>query len=159
MVGWLFDQHNISSLPSFLGPISLQRFPSGESIVVSTYNNVNNSSSSGSSSDGTYFEGAIGTVAIVFWIVYTPAFLVILIMFLLRRERSPIKQREPYLLATSAVGGYLMMTSYCFETFAGPQNYPCILSLWLIWFAFPLYFLPNRLRCSPPSSYDIANTF
>jgi len=105
-----------------------------------------NNNNSSNETEADYFHGIHGSIALILWIIYTPIFIVILILFLIRREKSPIKQRQPFLLATTAIGGYLIMTSYCFETFVGPQNYPCILSLWLIWFAFPLYFIPYPLR-------------
>lgn len=69
------------------------------------------------------WEGNVhGSVALVIWIVWTPFFLVTFLLSILRRERYPLKQREPFLLATSALGGYIILTSFAWEEFIGNKT-------------------------------------
>jgi len=85
-------------------------------------------------------------IAFLIWICWTPIFFVGIVLFTFRRDRYPIKQRQPFLLTISAIGGYWIMTSYCWEIFVLSENFPCVLSHWLVWIAYPCYFLPYPLR-------------
>ena len=63
-----------------------------------------------------------GILAIVYWIIFTPFFFITLFLTIKRRDRYPLKQREPWLLSTSAVGGYIMLTSFSWEAFVGTEK-------------------------------------
>eukprot|EP01114_Cavostelium_apophysatum_P020208 TRINITY_DN6711_c0_g1_i1.p1 TRINITY_DN6711_c0_g1~~TRINITY_DN6711_c0_g1_i1.p1 ORF type:complete len:549 (+),score=98.36 TRINITY_DN6711_c0_g1_i1:211-1857(+) len=97
-------------------------------------------------SQASYFDSPEGTAIFTLWCLYSPFFFVILALFVVRRNLYPIKQREPLLLGLSAIGGYLLLTSYVWEAFVTVQKYPCILAHWTIWVLIPSYFLPYPLR-------------
>eukprot|EP01119_Soliformovum_irregulare_P003914 TRINITY_DN14955_c0_g1_i1.p1 TRINITY_DN14955_c0_g1~~TRINITY_DN14955_c0_g1_i1.p1 ORF type:complete len:492 (-),score=137.91 TRINITY_DN14955_c0_g1_i1:151-1626(-) len=88
----------------------------------------------------------VGGAAMIIWILWTPFFLGTIVLFVLRRNLYPIKQREPLLLGLSAVGGYLLFTEFSWEAFWTPALWPCPLPHWTIWFTYPYYFIPYLLR-------------
>ena len=57
-----------------------------------------------------------------------------------------IKSRAPYLILSSAVGQYLMITSQTWKIVILPENFPNIIDHWFLWFMMPLHFLPYPIR-------------
>lgn len=96
--------------------------------------------------DDIWFATHERTAIFIVWLIYTPIYFGLLTLFIIRRNRFPIKQREPLLLGISTLGGYLMASSYAWEAFLSTAHYPCILAHWTIWILIPSYFIPYPLR-------------
>lgn len=92
------------------------------------------------------FSDPNAAISMVVWIIYTPLWILSVILSILRRKKYPLKQREPWLLIMSSVGGYFILTSYTWQTFV--TEYPCPLSDWLIWGIIPLHFVPYPFRAA-----------
>ena len=87
-----------------------------------------------------------GDISLIYWIIYSFFFFSSFIPLVLKRKKFPIKQRFPMLLLLSVVSGYLLMSNFAWEQYVGEENYPCILSHWIVWLVMPGFFLPYGLR-------------
>ncbi|KAJ5072028.1 regulator of g protein signaling [Anaeramoeba ignava] len=88
-----------------------------------------------------------GVLLLVVWCIFTPYFIFTFILFIRRWDKQPIKARSPLLLSISSVAGYIMITHYCWMTWYSEENWPCIVSHWLIWAVMSWYYVPYILRC------------
>ena len=81
-----------------------------------------------------------------FWIMWTLYFVYNTILFFMNRKSMYIKSRSPWLIFSSAMGQYLMITSQTWKIVLLPENFPNMVDHWFLWFMMPLHFLPYPIR-------------
>ncbi|OHT11582.1 hypothetical protein TRFO_18824 [Tritrichomonas foetus] len=91
-------------------------------------------------------EDPFSLLFLFLWISWT-LYVLITFFFYFKIQRSIyIISRSTYLIFFSAVGQYLMMSLYSLKMIIGPENFPNLLDVAILWFAMPLHFLPYPLR-------------
>lgn len=77
----------------------------------------------------------------LFYVIFT------FILFFKKKNSYYIISRSTYLIFFSAIGQCLMMLLYSMKMVIGPENFPNLLDVLILWFTMPLHFLPYPLRC------------
>lgn len=78
------------------------------------------------------------------WLFYV---ILSFVFFFKKKTSYYIISRSTYLIFFSAIGQCLMMLLFSMKIIIGPENFPNLLDVWILWFTMPLNFLPYPLRC------------
>lgn len=83
---------------------------------------------------------------LVLWILWTLFSIFNFYLFFKNKTSIYIRNRDPWLIFSSALGQYCMMTTLTWEIILLPENFPTMVDLYFLWVFIPLHFLPYPVR-------------